>query len=78
MLSTTDRNDVQVRKRRPLSPSSPFERNQNREVRKKSIYGIDTARSSVRPLFCCVVVSLVVEPAPLSEPARVSQVTLTL
>lgn len=77
MLSTTDRNDVHVRKRRPLSPSSPFERNQNR-VRKKSIYGIDTARSSVRPLFCCVVVSLVVEPAPLSEPARVSQVTLTL
>lgn len=79
MLCTTDGNDVQVRTRRPTSPSSPCECNQNTEVwEKRSIHGIDVARSSVRPLFCCVVLSLVGELVPLSEPERVSQVTLTL
>lgn len=79
MLCTTDRDDVQVRKRRPTSPSSPSEYNQNSEVwNKRSICGIDTACSSVRPLFHCVVLSLVVELVPLSEPERASQVTLTL
>lgn len=78
MLCTSDGIDVQVRKRRPTSPSSPSECNQNREAWKKRRYLWDTAPSGVRPLFCCVVLSLVVELVPLSEPERVSQVTLTL
>lgn len=63
----------------PSLLSSPSEQNRNRKVwKKRSSYLIDTAWSSVRPLFCCVVLSLVVELLSLSEPVRGSQVTLTL